>query len=34
MGRIQAGGEYAALSRKEYDQILAALQAASTVMHR
>ena len=34
MGRIQAGGEYASLSKQEYEVVLAALRDAPTVMHR
>jgi hypothetical protein len=34
VGRIQAGGEYAALSKQEYEAILAALAGAPTAMRR
>jgi hypothetical protein len=34
IGRIQAGGEYASLSKQEYEVVLAALQDAPTAIHR
>jgi hypothetical protein len=34
MGRIQAGGEYAPLSKQEYEIVFAVLQGAPTLMSR
>jgi hypothetical protein len=34
MGRIQAGGDYAKLSKDEYEAILNALLATPTIMQR
>jgi hypothetical protein len=34
MGRIQAGGEYASLSKQEYEIVLAALGDSPTAIHR
>jgi hypothetical protein len=34
IGRIQAGGEYAPLSKQEYEVVLAALRDAPTAIHR